>query len=53
MTCIECLIISFSTILCLMWETYKRDDIILHDENLLNTDKLENLDETDAIFPGS
>ena len=50
MTCIECLIISFTSILLMMWETLKREQIILNEENILDTNKLEQLDETDAIL---
>ena len=50
MTCIECLIISFSSILTMMWETYHRENIILNDENILDVDKILQLDETDAIL---
>lgn len=41
------------SILLLMWETLKREEIILNDESVLNTDKLELLEETDAILPGT
>jgi hypothetical protein len=40
MTCIECLIISFISIITMMWETYKRDQVIFNEENILDTDKL-------------
>ena len=48
MTCIECLIISFSSILAMIWETVKRENILLNEENILDTEKLVYLDETDA-----
>ena len=34
----------------MMWETLKREQIILNEENILDTNKLEQLDETDAIL---
>ena len=48
MTCIECLIISFSSFLAMIWETVKRENILLNEENILDTEKLVYLDETDA-----
>lgn len=34
----------------MMWETYHRENIILNDENILDIDKIVQLDETDAIL---